>query len=95
MPDDALLDFAQVRRRPSICNVASHCPVQEHDMEPQDNKQLALQKALSSHEQAAAGLTDLTSILDEERYDAMTARIDQNIAELRAEAERHEDRDAP
>lgn len=64
-------------------------------MEPQDNKQLALQKAISSHEQAAAGLTDLTSVLGEERYDAMTARISQNIAELRAEAERFKDDDTP
>jgi hypothetical protein len=64
-------------------------------MEPQDNKQLALQKAINSHELAAAGLTDLTSVLGEERYDAMTARIDQNIAELRAEAERHKDGDTP
>jgi hypothetical protein len=64
-------------------------------MEPQDNKQLALQKAISSHEQAAAGLTDLTSILGEERYAAMTARIEQNIAELRTEAESHKDGDTP
>lgn len=56
-------------------------------MEPQDNKQLALQKAISSHEQAAAGLTDLQSSLSEEKYAAMLDRIEQNIVDLHAEAE--------
>lgn len=55
-------------------------------MEPQDNKQLALQKAISSHEQAAAGLSDLMSVLAGEKYEAMLSRIKQNIAELHAEA---------
>jgi len=53
-------------------------------MEPQDNKQLALQKAISSHEQAAAGIADLMAELPDHRYDAMIERIEQNIAELRA-----------
>jgi len=56
-------------------------------MEPQDNKQLALQKAISSHEQAAAGLSDLMGELSDHRYDAMISRIEQNIAELRAAEE--------
>jgi hypothetical protein len=57
-------------------------------MEPHDNKQLALQKAISAHEQAGAALTDLLGeLLPEERYVAMIARIDQNIADLREEAE--------
>jgi hypothetical protein len=51
-------------------------------MEPQDNKQLALQKAISSHEQAAAGLADLMGSLPEEKYVTMLARIQQNIADL-------------
>ena len=55
-------------------------------MEPQDNKQLALQKAISSHEQAAAGLADLMSGLSEEKYTAMLDRIKKNIADLQAEA---------
>ncbi|HEX8694393.1 MAG TPA: hypothetical protein VF746_18370 [Longimicrobium sp.] len=55
-------------------------------MEPQENKQLALQKAISSHEQAAAGLTDLMSGLSEDKYAAMLSRIKQNIADLQAEA---------
>jgi hypothetical protein len=63
-------------------------------MEPQENKQLALQKAISSHEQAEAALADLMSGLSEERYAAMLARIRQNIADLQAEAasSRPEDR---
>jgi hypothetical protein len=56
-------------------------------MEPQDNRQLALQKAISSHEQAAAGLADLKSSLSEAKHTAMLDRIQQNIAELHAEAE--------
>jgi hypothetical protein len=55
-------------------------------MEPQDNKQLALHKAISSHEQAAAGLADLMGTLPEEQYVAMLARITRNIEELQAEA---------
>lgn len=56
-------------------------------MEPQDNRQIALQKAISSHEQAAAGLTDLMHLVPEERYRGMLSRIEQNIAELQAAAE--------
>ena len=55
-------------------------------MEAQDNKQLALQKAISSHEQAAAGLADLMHIVPEERYRGMLSRIEQNIADLQAVA---------
>lgn len=57
-------------------------------MEPQDNKQLALQKALSSHEQAAAGLNDLMGAFPEAAYEVMLERIEQNIAELHAAAAR-------
>ena len=52
-------------------------------MEPQENKQLALQKAISAHEQAGAALTDLAGTLPEERHEAMVARIDENLAVLR------------
>lgn len=52
-------------------------------MEPQDNKQLGLLKAISAHEQAGAALNDLMEGLGEDAYAAMLARIDQNIAELR------------
>lgn len=54
-------------------------------MEPQDNKQLALQKAISSHEQAAAGLRDLQGGLAEREYGEMLARIERNIADLQRE----------
>ena len=55
-------------------------------MEPQENKQLALQKAVSAHEQAEAALSDLVSVLSGERYAAMLSRIRQNVTELQAEA---------
>jgi hypothetical protein len=57
-------------------------------MEAQDNKQLALLKAISSHEQAAAGLADLMGVIPEEKYEAMLARVRQNIAELHTEVGR-------
>jgi hypothetical protein len=71
-------------------NVASHrTSQQEICMEAQDNKQLALQKAISSHEQAAAGLADLMgALLSEEKYKIMLSRLTQNIEELHAEAAR-------
>jgi hypothetical protein len=55
-------------------------------MEPHENKQLALQKALSAHEQAGAALTDLMGELPQERYLTMRERIDQNISELKEQA---------
>jgi hypothetical protein len=55
-------------------------------MEPQDNKQLTLQKAISAHEQAAAALTDLMSNAPGARYAAMLARLEENLADLRANA---------
>jgi hypothetical protein len=55
-------------------------------MEPQDNMQLGLQKALSIHEQAAAALNDLIGVLSRARYEAMISRIEQNIEELQADA---------
>lgn len=55
-------------------------------MEPQDNKKISLQKAISAHEQAAAALADLMAGAPEPRYEAMLARLEQNLAELQAEA---------
>jgi hypothetical protein len=52
-------------------------------MEPQDNKQLGLQKAVSAHEQAAASLADLRTTGDAATV-AMMARIQQNLDELAA-----------
>lgn len=57
-------------------------------MEPSENKQLALQKAISSHEQAAAALNDLMEGVGEEAYAALLGRIEQNIADLRGIAAR-------
>ena len=51
-------------------------------MEPQDNRQLALLKAISSHKQAAAALADLMEGLSEDSYAAMLGRIEQNLADL-------------
>ncbi|HET6765604.1 MAG TPA: hypothetical protein VFH27_18120 [Longimicrobiaceae bacterium] len=50
-------------------------------MEPQDNVKLAITKAISAHEEAQASLADLVSSADR-RFAAMSARIQQNIAEL-------------
>ena len=53
-------------------------------MEPQDNKKIALQKAISAHEQAAAALADL---VDDARYAGLIARVQANLAELRGESQ--------
>jgi hypothetical protein len=55
-------------------------------MEPQDNKRIALQKAISAHEQAGAALSDLTTALSEAKYAVLAERIAQNLADLQAEA---------
>ncbi|HEX5869164.1 MAG TPA: hypothetical protein VFY65_02045 [Longimicrobium sp.] len=55
-------------------------------MEPQDNKKLALGKAVSAHEQAEAALNDLMKDGADPRYEAMAQRIRQTLEELRAEA---------
>ena len=55
-------------------------------MEPQDNKKLALGKAVNAHEQAEAALLDLVKDGADARYEAMAERIRQNLEELRADA---------
>ncbi|MBW3570755.1 MAG: hypothetical protein KY467_06590 [Gemmatimonadetes bacterium] len=55
-------------------------------MEPQENRKLALGKAINAHEQAEAALNDLRSDVTDPRYHAMVARIHQNLLELRADA---------
>ena len=52
-------------------------------MEPQENKKIALQKAISTHEQAEAALADLA---DDARYAEMIARVRANLADLRGES---------
>ena len=53
-------------------------------MEPQDNKKISLQKAISAHEQAEAALADL---VDDARYATLIARVQANLAELRGESQ--------
>ena len=55
-------------------------------MEPQDNKKLALGKAVSAHDQAEAALNDLMKDGPDPIYTAMVERIQRNIQELRAQA---------
>jgi hypothetical protein len=56
-------------------------------MEPQDNKKLALQKAIASHEQAEAAIADLLKDGDDPTYSALLERIRANLADLRADAQ--------
>ena len=56
-------------------------------MEPQDNKQLALRKAISAHQEAEAALTDLVKDHTDARYSDMLERIRRNVSELQAESE--------
>jgi hypothetical protein len=56
-------------------------------MEPHDNLKLALQKAISSHEQAVAGLTDLEEHLPADLHATLLARITANLKELHARVE--------
>ena len=56
-------------------------------MEPQDNKQIALRKAINAHEQAEAALLDLVKDPPQAPYPEMVERIRQNLAALRLEAD--------
>ena len=56
-------------------------------MEPQDNKQLALRKAITAHEQAEAALADLMKDASGGPYAQMLEGLQRNIALLRSEAE--------
>lgn len=53
-------------------------------MEPQDNKKIALQKAISTHEQAEAALADLMQDETDPRYAEMLNRVRATLAELRS-----------
>ena len=55
-------------------------------MEPQDNKLVAVRKAISAHEEAVATLNDLAKDRGEPKYTAMMDRIQQNLAELQLES---------
>lgn len=54
-------------------------------MEPQENKKINLQKAVSAHEQAEAAMADLIENTPGAGFEAMLARVQQNLAELRAQ----------
>ncbi|HEU0016202.1 MAG TPA: hypothetical protein VFQ45_21160 [Longimicrobium sp.] len=56
-------------------------------MEPQDNMQIALRKAISAHEQAQAALGDLMKDETDPRYREMIGRIQANLDELQALAD--------
>ena len=55
-------------------------------MEPQDNKLVAVRKAISAHEEAMATLNDLMQGAADSKYTAMLERIQQNLAELHRES---------
>ena len=55
-------------------------------MEPQDNKQLALRKAISAHKEAEASLADLAPDGSDPAYTQMIQRIQSNLSELQAQA---------
>ena len=52
-------------------------------MESQDNKLVAVRKAISAHEEAVATLNDLMQGAADPKYAAMLDRIQQNLSELR------------
>ncbi len=56
-------------------------------MEAQENKQLALRKAISAHEQAQAAVTDLVKETPDAPYPEMLQALERNLALLRAQAE--------
>lgn len=62
-------------------------------MEPHESKQLALQKAISAHEQASASLVDLMSGATEGPYAPQLERVRRNLADLEAEAARSDPED--
>lgn len=55
-------------------------------MEAQDNRQLALRKAISAHDEAAASLADLMNEYSDPKFAAMLERINENLAGLRSAA---------
>jgi hypothetical protein len=62
-------------------------------MEAQDNKLLAVRKAISAHEEAANTLADLSREDVDPRYAAMLERIQQNLADLHLLSARSEPAD--
>lgn len=56
-------------------------------MDPTDNEPLALRKAINAHEQAEAALGDLGRANPDARWEPLIERIQQNLADLRAQTE--------
>jgi DICT domain-containing protein len=56
-------------------------------MEPQDNKQLALRKAVAAHEQAEAAMADLMKDGADPLYQQILESLQRSIATLRQQAE--------
>ena len=59
-------------------------------MEPQNNIQISLRKAISAHEEAEAAMVDLMRNDPDPRFQGMLDRIRQSLNELRLAAERTE-----
>ena len=62
-------------------------------MEANDNKQLALRKAIHAHAEAEAALADLGKDHMDAKYSEMLERIRLNVADLRAESESGDPKD--
>jgi hypothetical protein len=56
-------------------------------MEPQDNKVLALRKAIAAHEQAEAAVADLLKDTSDAPYPEMLEALQRNLSLLRTQAE--------
>ncbi|CAN5670920.1 hypothetical protein BH23GEM6_BH23GEM6_26240 [soil metagenome] len=56
-------------------------------MEPNDNKQLVLRKAINAHENAIAALNDLTGSAPDAQYTKMLDRAKLNLEELQRESD--------
>jgi hypothetical protein len=58
-------------------------------MEPQENKQLALRKAITAYEQAGAALADLMAgeADSDPRYSEMLQNVERTLEALRGQAE--------
>lgn len=56
-------------------------------MEAQDSKKLAVRKAISAHEDAAATLADLINEYSDPAFQEMLERITANLRDLRSAAE--------
>ena len=62
-------------------------------MEPQENKQLALRKAINAHHEAEASLADLMQDPSSRQYAEMLERVRSNLRALHEEAERSDPAD--